>query len=250
MPIRSSANPALNSWIQQQNLHRLPSLKQHFIHQKLKSPTISLHFSSSLNDSSKLVSRESSRCDSVGVSYSKRRNSLNDHIHHTQCSISCIEDDVLSKESDSRGMLFSSSGSNSNEECRVQIMLNGDGGGVGGGRICTGGGSDAEYHENDGTDAYYLNMVEANPGNSLILGNYAKYLKEVRCDFTKAKEYCSRSILANPNDGNVLSMYAELIWETQIDSASAESYFDLAIQASPHDCHVMASYAGFLWDSE
>lgn len=33
---------------------------------------------------------------------------------------------------------------------------------------------------NDSTDLYYRTMIEANPGNPLFLGNYARYLKEVR----------------------------------------------------------------------
>lgn len=31
----------------------------------------------------------------------------------------------------------------------------------------------------DSTDAYYQKMIEANPNNSLLLANYAKFLKEV-----------------------------------------------------------------------
>nr|GFA18586.1 hypothetical protein [Tanacetum cinerariifolium] len=93
-------------------------------------------------------------------------------------------------------------------------------------------------------------MIDANPGNSLILVNYAKYLKEVRGDLVKAEEFYSRAILANPSDGNALSMYADLIWATQKDSSRAETYFDQAVKASPDDCYVMASYARFLWDAD
>ncbi|KAI7750324.1 hypothetical protein M8C21_021661, partial [Ambrosia artemisiifolia] len=87
---------------------------------------------------------------------------------------------------------------------------------------------------------------------SLVLANYAKYLKEmyVQGDVLKAEEYCSRAILANPNDGTALSMYAELIWETHKDASRARSYFDQAVKASPDDCYVMASYARFLWDAD
>ncbi|KAK3006219.1 hypothetical protein RJ639_015563 [Escallonia herrerae] len=171
-------------------------------------------------------------------------------------------------------LLFSSSGLD-DEGCEVvgrdgrlgvAVGLGGDGGG--GGRICGGGGGgggggkwdggdgegDSGYWDSskgsDSTDVYYQKMIEANPGNSLILSNYATFLKEVRGDFVKAEEYCGRAILSNPSDGNVLSLYADLIWQTHKDAPRAESYFDQAVKAAPDDCYVMASYAQFLWDAE
>lgn len=50
--------------------------------------------------------------------------------------------------------------------------------------IFIGGGdwSSKVYDSNHGVDeahAYYQKMIEANPGNALLLGNYAKFLKEV-----------------------------------------------------------------------
>ncbi|KAL4378015.1 hypothetical protein GQ457_02G041080 [Hibiscus cannabinus] len=115
---------------------------------------------------------------------------------------------------------------------------------------------------NDGTDLYYRKMIEDNPGNSLLLSNYARFLKEVTLDHLfhsfsfkqmnakPTNEYCGRAILANPNDGNVLSMYAGLIWETRKERSRAETYFDQAIKAAPDDCYVLASYARFLWDAD
>ncbi|OWM65922.1 uncharacterized protein LOC116201042 [Punica granatum] len=103
---------------------------------------------------------------------------------------------------------------------------------------------------NESTDAYYQKMIRADPGNPLLLSNYAKYLKELRGDLVKAEEYCGRAILANPNDGDTLSMYGDLVWQQHKDAARAETYFDQAVKASPDDCYVMASYARFLWDAE
>lgn len=66
---------------------------------------------------------------------------------------------------------------------KLQTLVMG-GGGMGcddGGRIC-GGGNGNGWENNYGRDethAYYQNMIEANPNNSLLLGNYAKFLKEV-----------------------------------------------------------------------
>ncbi|KAK3439384.1 hypothetical protein EUGRSUZ_C04231 [Eucalyptus grandis] len=139
----------------------------------------------------------------------------------------------------------------------LSVLVGGDvgGGGGGGGKICDGGGSGG-YGSDGGdgregtTDSYYKRMIEADPGNPLVLGNYARFLKEVRGDFKKAEEYCARAILANPKDGNVLSMYADLIWQSSKDSERAENYFDQAVKAAPDDCYVMASYAHFLWDTE
>ncbi|KDP32420.1 hypothetical protein JCGZ_13345 [Jatropha curcas] len=181
-----------------------------------------------------------------------------------------VEEEEEKKLSSDSGLSLGSSVFN--EECEVSTeenngllgLLVGGGVGCGGGKIYGGtggnGGSDGGDNGNSGfwdsnrgsdsTDIYYQKMIEANPVNSLLLSNYAKFLKEVRGDFSKAEEYCSRAILVNPNDGNVLSMYADLIWQSHKDAARAETYFDQAVKAAPDDCFVLASYARFLWDAE
>ncbi|MBA0607279.1 hypothetical protein Godav_019610, partial [Gossypium davidsonii] len=78
-------------------------------------------------------------------------------------------------------------------------------------------------------------MVEANPGNPLLLGNYAKFLKEIRGDYSRAEEYCGRAILANLDDGNLLAVYADLIWHNQNDIQRAKSYFEQAVKTAPND---------------
>lgn len=110
--------------------------------------------------------------------------------------------------------------------------------------------SEGNNHGSDRMDDYYQNMIEANPNDPLLLGNYAKFLKEVRGDYPKAEEYLERAILANPGDGHILSIYADLIWQTEKNADRAEGYFDQAIKNAPDDCYVMASYAKFLWDAE
>ncbi|KAL7134689.1 hypothetical protein ABFS83_11G043200 [Erythranthe nasuta] len=125
----------------------------------------------------------------------------------------------------------------------------GGGGGSRGGSGGSGGGGDAN-HENGSMDVYYQEMIEANPGNSMVLSNYARFLNECCGDVIKAEEYFGRAILADPNDGNILSLYADLIWQTYEDATRALIYFDRAIKAAPNNCYVMASYAQFLWDAE
>ncbi|KAL0354796.1 UNVERIFIED_CONTAM: hypothetical protein Sradi_3926500 [Sesamum radiatum] len=106
------------------------------------------------------------------------------------------------------------------------LVMGGGVAGGGGGGICGGGrgsndgsGSDSQdpgsWHGSENTDAYYEMMIQANPGNPLLLANYAKFLKE-----------------------------------TQRDAARAETYFDQAVKTDPNDCYVLASYARFLWDVE
>lgn len=132
------------------------------------------------------------------------------------------------------------------------LVAGGSGGGRNGGDGY-GSGSYDNWHEHEDstdTDLYYQGMIDANPGNALFLGNYAKYLKEVKGDTEKAEEYCGRAILANPNDGNALSLYASLIWETKKDAHRAESYFEQAVKSQPEDSYVLASYARFLWDAD
>ncbi|XP_047962942.1 uncharacterized protein LOC125207584 [Salvia hispanica] len=132
------------------------------------------------------------------------------------------------------------------------LVVGGGVGGCGGGGVCGGGrgSDDGSGPGRESTDVYYEMMIQANPGNALLLANYARFLKEVRGDLVKAEEYCGRAILANPSDGNVLSLYADLIWQTQRDAVRAEAYFDQAVKTDPNDCYVLASYAHFLWDAE
>lgn len=70
----------------------------------------------------------------------------------------------------------------------VTVLVGGGVGGIGG-RFCGGGGSDGGddgsfgfgdfNHGNESTDLYYQKMIQANPGNSMLLSNYARFLKEV-----------------------------------------------------------------------
>ncbi|XP_060191348.1 uncharacterized protein LOC132621166 [Lycium barbarum] len=128
------------------------------------------------------------------------------------------------------------------------------GSGGGGSGSDGGGGPGSGYHDSnsgyghESTEAYYKKMIETNPGNALLLANYATFLKEVKGDLGKAEEYYGRAILVNPNDGNVLSLYADRIWLTQKDASRAHAYFDQAVKSDPDDCYVLASYAWFLWD--
>ncbi|KAF5460333.1 hypothetical protein F2P56_020211 [Juglans regia] len=98
--------------------------------------------------------------------------------------------------------------------------------------------------------AYYLEMLKSNPGDSLLLRNYGKFLHEVEKDTVRAEEYYGRGILASPGDGELLSLYGKLIWDTQRDGDRAKSYFDQAVHASPDNCSVLGSYAHFMWEAE
>ncbi|KAK1550156.1 hypothetical protein Q3G72_014636 [Acer saccharum] len=136
------------------------------------------------------------------------------------------------------------------------VLDNGCGGGDGGrgGVSGGGGGGGGDGYGDSGRgsesmDVYYQKMIEMYPGDALILANYAKFLKDVRCDFVKAEEYCERAILAKPDEGIVLCLYGDLIWNNYKDAPRAQTYFDQAVHCAPDDCYVLASYARFLWDA-
>ncbi|KAK9141719.1 hypothetical protein Syun_011119 [Stephania yunnanensis] len=283
MLLRSSSTPILNSWVPNSKEHSPESdFTLHIPKSRSFSRTGSISSTNS-DESTKKMNRALSETDlrdlSVPLSAPKR-NPFERTVPRRGLSSVPVEEEEeqdvgLNSRSSSLQRLFGSSGLDElvvevNEECcGVEIKERGlatldMGGGIGGdgGGICGGGGGGRDgdgdggsgfsdsNRGNDSIEAYYLKMIEANPGNGLLLGNYAKFLKEVRGDLAKAEEYCGRAILANCGDGNVLSLYADLIWERHRDAPRAESYFDQAVQAAPDDCFVMASYARFLWDAE
>nr|GEV18944.1 hypothetical protein [Tanacetum cinerariifolium] len=145
MLLRSSSNPSLNSLIF--NHQSSPDHNHHNNHFFMKkSPSFSL-----------LHTKTSSETD-LTTHMISRRHSLSGSANKCTRSPSFL--DVVEDE----------------EICNV-----GSGGGDGDGRMCGGygggkGGGEGDHH---GTDLYYKTMIDANPGNSLLLGNYAKYLKEV-----------------------------------------------------------------------
>ncbi|KAL5200026.1 hypothetical protein ABZP36_021229 [Zizania latifolia] len=124
------------------------------------------------------------------------------------------------------------------------------GGGGGGKKGCSGRGQGGDSDSRRAVDAHYRRMIQVDPDNPLLLGNYAKFLKEVEGDVARAQEYCERAIVANPGDGEALALYAGLVWETSRDADRADAYYTRAVQAAPDDCCVLGSYAGFLWDAE
>lgn len=165
MLLRSSSTPSFTSCLQQN--------PENLLHRNLKSPTFSLH--SPINN----ITRSSSDTDLLTYTHSSRRDSLN-----TTNRFISLEEDVEIDEIESQGLMFSTSGLDvdDDDECRIHVMVDGTGGGGdGGGKICSGGGGGGDNGDygSDGADVYYRNMIDANPSNSLILGNYAKYLKEV-----------------------------------------------------------------------
>ncbi|XP_031252628.1 uncharacterized protein LOC116110561 [Pistacia vera] len=242
MLLRSSSTPILNSWIPNAKESSSPELET--LHQIQRSKSITLTASSPTpqfsppqsDDSFKIMTRALSETDlrSCTVPPLPKKRLSNTFISGVAVA---EEDEIGTAALDCS--LFSNSGLAS-EEGDARVMV---GGGVygGGGKMCGGGGSgsnggsgdgrwESNNNGNDKTDVYYQKMIEANPGNPLLLSNYARYLKEVRADFVKAEEYCGRAILANPNDGNVLSMYADLIWRSHKDAPRAEAYFDHAVK--------------------
>ena len=64
----------------------------------------------------------------------------------------------------------------------LSVLVGGGAGGGGGGKICggNGGGGRSDGGESASAKRHYQNMIEADPGNPLLLSNYAKFLKEVK----------------------------------------------------------------------
>ncbi|KAG8491001.1 hypothetical protein CXB51_014138 [Gossypium anomalum] len=257
MLLRSSSTPILNSWWPNSKVCSISSPEPEFGALQ-RTSSISFHSPSS-NDDHKLSKPLNLADNSIQNDVPKPRKNMGKAIIATPHSLhkQAKQETDGDKESEPkscriRRQLFSSSGlgktvgDGEDSGTVMQTLVMGGGEENGGGKICGGGGSGggvggvgSGFFESDSTDVYYQKMVEANPGNPLLLGIYAKFLKEKR-----------GAILADPDDGNLLALYADLIWHNQNDIQRAKSYFEQAVKTAPNDCFVMASYAKFLWEEE
>ncbi|CAA7025822.1 unnamed protein product [Microthlaspi erraticum] len=285
MLLRSTSAPILSSWLPQHCSRESPPEPESRLKRRNRSlyllsskSTDGEHTLPDHKESTVLKSRNSDNDNKNVISRRQRRSSLDESVLIKSRSSDNDNKNVIprrqrrsSLDESSRGTayrrkvldpsptfllerLFSSSGlgeKKSDDDDRLETLVSGGGVGMGssggggghhGGSDVDGGGSE------EATDAYYREMIESNSGNSLLTGNYAKFLKEVRGDMKKAEEYCERAILGNTNDGNVLSLYADLILQNHGDRKRAHSYFQQATKMSPEDCYVQASYAKFLWE--
>lgn len=185
MLLRSSSTPILNSWIpHSKEPSASPDVEIAHPIPRTKSITFTAA-SSSPSDSLKSMTRACSETDlpSLPLPKKKQTNKILSGL-----ALEEKEDEVQTASFD--GGLFSDSGL-ANQGCEIGVLV---GGGIfgGGGNMCGGGGGsdggdgdgrwgswDSNNHGNDSTDVYYQKMIEAHPGNALLLSNYARFLKEV-----------------------------------------------------------------------
>ncbi|KAM0823724.1 hypothetical protein ACQ4PT_070678 [Festuca glaucescens] len=104
----------------------------------------------------------------------------------------------------------------------------------------------AEYAR---TEQWYELAVAEEPGNSLILANFAQFLYLTRNDHKRAEHYFERAVRAEPADAEALSRYATFLWKARDDVAAAEETYQDAIAADPGNAHYAAAYAHFLWNT-
>ena len=217
MLLRSSSTPIFNSWLHQTKSSHSESDQ---IHQLQRTKSLSFHPPPAplLKESANRVTQNLLDSDSA------------DPIKKIPVPRSCKarskvksrENGVPDSSSSSIHGVFSNSGlglkspnyevrDEKRDACVLQTLVVGGGMGSDGGRVCGGGrGSDGgggggdngrsgfnNHHGSNSTDAYYQKMIEANPTNALLLGNYAKFLKEVlwlSCNLLE------NSSMADPSD--------------------------------------------------
>ncbi|WVZ68122.1 hypothetical protein U9M48_017103 [Paspalum notatum var. saurae] len=110
--------------------------------------------------------------------------------------------------------------------------------------------ADVEYSaEHAATAQRYEQAVSEEPGNSLLLANFAQFLYQVQGDHDRAEHFFKRAVRAEPADAEALGRYAAFLWQARNDLAAAEETYQEAIAADPGNAHHAAAYAHFLWNT-
>lgn len=174
MLMRSSSTPILNSWLSpssKDSFHTPDSPDHHSSISRL-SRTRSISFSPS--DSPTRSTPKNSRYSPISSHIPKHKKPENKVWSYGLGEVSDNEEDgyedSVKKDRALQNLVVSGgSGDDNNGGYGKRVSGSGNGDGFGSG----------SNHGLDATDAYYNNLIQANPANSLLLSNYAKFLKEV-----------------------------------------------------------------------
>ncbi len=98
----------------------------------------------------------------------------------------------------------------------------------------------------DQAEKYYQKALEAEPTHAIYLGNYAAFLHTIRKDFNRAEEYYKKALEADPTYAIALGNYAVLLKDIRKDFDKAEEYYLKALEADPTDATNLGNYAIFL----
>ena len=96
------------------------------------------------------------------------------------------------------------------------------------------------------TDAMFQHVIDTNPHDITILGDYALFLETVRGDIDQAEQVFQQAIVVDPHHANTLGNYALFLQNQKGDTGQAQIIFQQAIEADPHDASNLGDYALFL----
>ncbi|AEE28100.1 Tetratricopeptide repeat (TPR)-like superfamily protein [Arabidopsis thaliana] len=99
------------------------------------------------------------------------------------------------------------------------------------------------------TELLYQTGLSQEPGNVLLLANYAQFLYLIIHDYDRAEKYFKRAAKAEPADAEALNKYATFLWRARNDIWRAEETYLEAISADPTNSVYSANYAHFLWNT-
>lgn len=97
------------------------------------------------------------------------------------------------------------------------------------------------------TDLVYQIALAHEPYNTLLLCNYAQFLKVTARDYNRAEECFKRAVQVEPPDAEVLCQYANFLWTVRKDLWRAEERYQQALAAEPRNPYYTSTYANFLW---
>lgn len=177
--------PILNSWTpNSKESSPKPEIVPHIRRNRCIPLTGSMSSLSSVEGSSKKISRALSESDLWELSLPERKPVTKIVNRFSSSPVEeREEEDWFPGTASSGGLSWGGGWDEGGKGVCVEADSEDGGGGSGGGCVHVKSGYGDSNSGNGGMDSYYQMMIKANPGNALLLGNYARFLKEVSACF-------------------------------------------------------------------